>query len=150
MTVNIQNASNVTVVGTHDHKNCKGVYCITTGEVYASVMDAAKANNMTQGAMSAAIAHGSVCRNGNKFCFVSRIIEHLDEIAVNNRARTMKVNAYDEVMARREVIRKAEDKLAKHRAKVEELRQMLNDEMELMADADIELQKLQKQDAALA
>lgn len=142
MTFNIQNASIINVEGHRTHKNCKAVYCITTGEVYASVADAAEKNGVSQSAMSWAVCgHTKSCK-GKRFCYVSKIVEHLDEIAEISRVRTTKVNAYEKVVARQEAVRKAKAKYDKHKAKVDELQAKLDEAKHLMAEAEQELNEL--------
>ena len=139
MTFNIQNASIINVEGHRTHKNCKAVYCITTGEVYASVADAAEQNGVTTTAMSWAVSGKSKSCKGKRFCFVSNIVEHLDEIATNSRSREAKVVAYNEMVEKQEKIRKAQAKVDKHDARIAELQEALNKEMALMTDAQNEL-----------
>lgn len=135
MTITIQKASNLKVNGIRTNGNCKPVFCITTGEVYASSLDAAKAIGVQPSTLSWAISKGGKCQ-GKKFCFISNIMAHLDEIAECNRIRETKVMAYDEINAKREAMRKATENYEKRRAKCEILRQKLEKEMALMADAE--------------
>jgi hypothetical protein len=142
MTINIQKASNVTVIGSNSHKNCKAVYCITTGEMYPSILDAASENDMSYGAMCQAIMRGSKCRNGKKFCLVRDVVAHLDEISEHSRLRANKVAAYDADMARRAAISKAQEKVTKRKANADELRRKLADADALVAEAERELHEL--------
>lgn len=139
MTFNIQNASIINVEGHRTHKNCKAVYCITTGEVYASVTDAAEAIGVTLTAMSWALSGRSKSCKGKRFCYINQIVEHLDEIATNSRSREAKVVAYNEMVEKQEKIRKAQAKVDKHDARISELQEALNKEMALMTDAQNEL-----------
>ena len=108
MTINIQKCSNVTVTGHHTHKNCKPVYCIDTGEIYASALDAAAANGVTHPTMSNALTGKYKTCNGKRFCYLSKMMEHLEEINEANRIRAEKVAAYDADMERRNAIINAE------------------------------------------
>ena len=144
MTFNIQNASIINVEGHRISKHCKAVYCITTGEVYASVLDAAEANGVSQGAMSWALCGKSKSCKGKRFCFVSQIIEHLDEIASVNRAREAKVVAHDRMIAKQNKIREIKAKIDEHDAIITELKAKLNEEMMFIAEAQKELDELQK------
>lgn len=146
MTINIQKCSNVTVNGHHSHKNCKAVYCIDTGEIYASALDAAAANGVTQSPMSSTLTGKTKTCNGKRFCFVSKMMEHLEEITEANRIRAEKVAAYDAEIERRGVIAKAHAELNKHKANVEELRRKLEEATALMTDAENELHKFQYND----
>ena len=118
MTVNIQKCSNITVLGHHSNSNCKIVYNITTGEFYASVLDTSKILGVTQGAVSFSLNpdHKRTCK-GMRLCYLSRIMEYLDEIQEANRTRTErdrtnaeKASAYDAIMTEQEAKRKAKAK----------------------------------------
>lgn len=143
MTFNIQNASIINVEGHRTSKHCKAVYCITTGEVYASVLDAAEANGVTQGAMSWALCGKSKSCKGKRYCFVSQIVEHLDEIASVNRAREAKVVAHDRMIAKQNKIREVKARIDEHDAVIMELNEKLNKEIELRTKANDELYALQ-------
>ena len=142
MTFNIQNASIINVEGNRNHKNCKAVYCITTGEVYASVLDAAEKNGVSQSAMSWAVSgHSKTCR-GKRFCFIHQIVEHLDEIAENNRAREAKVVAHDAMIAKQNEIRKVKNRIAEHHKHIDALEEQISNERAVLADAECELRAL--------
>ena len=125
MTINIQKCSNVNVVGHHNHKNCKPVYCIDTGEIYASALDAAKANGVTLSPMSHALTGKSKTCNGKRFCFVSKMMEYLEEITEANRLRAEKVAAYDAEEKRKNALALAEADVKQWEAKVAELKDKL-------------------------
>ena len=143
MTFNIQNASIINVEGHRSHKNCKAVYCITTGEVFASVADAAEAIGVTKTAMSWALTGRSKSCKGKRFCFIHQIVEHLNEIAEVNRAREAKVIAHDAMVEKQKKIKAVKDRIATHNARIEELQLELKQEMDLMEDAAFELRELE-------
>ena len=126
MTINIQKCSNVTVNGTHKARHCKAVYNITTGEMYASVLDAANALGVSQGSVSAAICDDKnrTCK-GMRLCFVAKMMEHLEEINEANRIRIAKVAAYDADEKRRNALAAAEADVQKWEAKIAELQDEL-------------------------
>ena len=134
MTITIQKASNLKAQGVRTNGNCKPVFCITTGEVYASSIDAAKAIGVHPSTLSWAITKGSKCK-GRKYCFITNVMAHLDEIAECNRIRETKVLAYDAIEERKQALYMASEKLAKHTAQVEKLEKMLEKEKALMAEA---------------
>jgi hypothetical protein len=136
MTINIQKASNVNVDGRHRNNNCKAVYNITTGEIYSSGLDAANALGIDPSCISAVLIGKSKTCKGMRFCFVSKIMEHLDEITEQNRIRIAKVAAYDAMIAEQAAKQKAQENLAKHRAKCDELRAKLDKEMQLLQAAE--------------
>lgn len=145
MTINIQKASNLKVNGVRTNGNCKPVFCITTGEVYASSIDAAKAIGVQPSTLSWAISRGSKCQ-GKKFCFIANVIAHLDEIAECNRIRETKVLAYDAINAKKEAMRKATEDYEKRKASCELLRQKLEKELALMTEAEKQLNALKEEE----
>ncbi len=135
MTINIQKCSNVTVNGHHTHKNCKPVYCIDTGEMFASALDAAAANGVSHPTMSHALTGRYKTCNGKRFCYVSKMMEHLEEITEANRIRCEKVAAYDAIIAEQNAKKQAQENLVKHQANIDALRQKLEKEMQLLQEA---------------
>ena len=142
MTINIQKCSNVTVTGYHKSKNCKPVYCIDTGEIFASATDAAEANGVYASTMSATLTGVTKKCNGKRFCYVSKMMEHLEEITEANRIRAAKVAAYDADAERRNAIAKAEEDLIMWDKKVAELRRQLADAESKLLDANDRFHKL--------
>lgn len=120
-TITINNKTEIKAEGTRTHKGCKPVFCITTGEVFASVLDAAEKAGVTPGTMSYAITHssqGTTCK-GNRYCFISEVMAHLEEISQFINAREEKVAAYDALKAEENAAREAEEKY-QHDLKVAE------------------------------
>ena len=143
MTINIQNCANVNVLGHHSGRNCKAVYNITNGDFYASVLDAAKILEVSPGAVSFALSpnHTRTCK-GMRLCFVSRIMEHLDEIKAANDIRAEK-SAEDEAASTEYAkICKARENCKKHKEAVDELRRKLDEATALMESAEAELKAL--------
>jgi predicted ribosome quality control (RQC) complex YloA/Tae2 family protein len=136
MTIEIKKAAHVSAIGHHINKNSKPVFCITDGAVYASVLDAAEKVNADPGTMSAAINGKIKTCKGKRYCFVADVMNHLDEIAENLKIRNEKVDAYDAMMAEQTAKKEAQEKLAKQKAKCEELRKKLEAEMQLLAEAE--------------
>lgn len=136
MTINIKRAANVNAVGKHLNGNSKPVFCITDGAVYASVTDAAEKNGVSPCNMSAAVTGKVKTCKGKRYCFISDVMEHLDEISENLKIRNAKVASYDAIIAEQTAKREAQANLAKHRAKCEELRAKLEREMALMQEAE--------------
>jgi multidrug resistance efflux pump len=142
MTVNIQNCSNVTVVGKRTSKNCKAVYNITTGEIYASCLDAADAIGATLASVSNALNGKTNKCKGMRLCFVSKMMEHLEEINQSNRDRIAKVAAYDADVAHRNAVAKAQEDVQKREEKVAELRRKLEEAEADLSSAKYDLQEL--------
>lgn len=137
MTINIQNASNVTVIGQHTNRNCKTVYNITTGDFYASVLDTARILEVSPGAVSFALSpnHKRTCQ-GMRLCFVSRILENLDEIKEANDARAKKSAENAHCSAECERFHKAQEDYKKHKQSAENFRRLMEEELRLMGEAE--------------
>ena len=153
MTINIQNASTVNVTGHHSHKNSKAVYCIDTGEIFASTIDAAEANDVSVSAISLVCLGKTKTCNGKRFCYVSKMMENLEEITEATRVRAAKVAAYDAEIERQNAIAKAEEErrktlakaesdVQKYEAKVADLRSKLADVESKLENAKNELNAL--------
>ncbi len=143
MTITTKKTSTITVVGTHTNKNCKPVFCITTGEMYASVSDAAALNGATSASMSCHLSKGTKTCKGKKFCLVSKMTDYAEEIAESVVAKHSKAIAYDAMMAEKERISKANERLARHREACEKLREKMEAEMKALADAEAEVRELE-------
>ncbi len=143
--IHIQNESFIKAQGIHTSKNNKPVYCITTGEFYASVLDAAEKNGVSYAAMSWVCCGKSQKCKGKRFCFVSKITEHLEEIAECARIREAKATAYDEIYAKQEAVRKAKAKYEHYTNRVADLEQQLETERAFMLQARGELRALQRE-----
>jgi hypothetical protein len=143
MTINIQKCSNVTVNGTHFTKNSKPVYNITTGRFYASGLDLAKELGVDPSSVSGVLTGKCKTCKGMRLCFMSEIMEHLEEINEQNRRReeydrinAEKIAAYDAIIAEQAAKKEAQEKLAKQKAKCEELRKKLEAEVQLLAEVE--------------
>lgn len=100
MTITVQNASEIkNVRGELRNTNAKPVFCIDTGEVFASVTDAAIAANANPSTMSWCLTERQKTCKGKRYCYLSKVTEHLDEISECMREREIKVKAYDELVA---------------------------------------------------
>ena len=77
----ISNHSEVTAKGKLNNRKCKPVICIDTGVVYTSVTDAAMAHGTTSAAISGSYTGKSKTAKGKRFCLVSNMAEHYEEIA---------------------------------------------------------------------
>lgn len=145
MTITVLKETNVTAQGTPRNRNCKPVFCITTGEIFTSVGDAAEAIGVDISTMSHFLLGRNKTCKGKRFCYVTNITEHLEEISQQTQSRNEKVLAYDKAMAKKEAFGKATEKLAKHRAKYEKLAKDLEREIDLMHEAEREVDMLKQQ-----
>lgn len=98
----ITGTSEMTAKGNRSNRRCKPVICIDTGVVYTSVSDAAEQNGVDQSAISMVCTGKSKFSKGKRYCFVSDMSEHYEDIA--KHMRTMY-----ETYAKVEQERKAEE-----------------------------------------
>ena len=147
MTIPVQNTSEVNAKGKQRNANAKPVFCIDTGEVYASMLDAAEAVGVNPTAISWVITGKSKTCKGKRYCLISKIAEHIDEIAECVRIRETKVNAYNEIMFRQQAQQRATENYEKHKAACEKLAEKLENEKSLLAKAEAELSNLQLKEA---
>jgi hypothetical protein len=96
--ITLQKTSEMTAVGKSTNGNRKPVFCLTTGEVFASAMDAANSVGVRSSTMSYALSDPSHTCKGKRFCFVADIVQYLDEMAENIR----KAKEYDKLVAQKE------------------------------------------------
>ena len=136
MTINIRKASNIKAVGHHINGNSKPVFCITDGSVYASVTDAAEKVGVNPSVMSSAVSGRIKNCKGKRYCFITDVMTHLDEISTNICIRNEKVAAYDAMVEKHNAAKEAEAKLALHRANCEKLRAKLEKEMQMAQEAE--------------
>lgn len=149
MKITVTNKSEIIAQGQSINGNRKPVFCITTGEIFASVIDTAKAIGSAQSTLSTHLAGITAHCKGMRFCFLSEVTEHLDEIATEFRIRNEKVEAYNKILAEQEAIRKAneererrKEELAKHKANIKKLRAQLEKETASMQEVEAQLNAL--------
>ena len=147
MEITIHNESKVKAEGKQRNACAKPVFCIDTGEVYSSVIDAAKAIGVHSSTMSWALTGRQQTCKGKRYCYVANITEHLDEIAEKMRVRETKVRAYDEILYAQEALQRATENYESRKAKVEKIKQMLEKEIELLEQAELELNNLKLKEA---
>lgn len=91
MTINFNNPVILNdVIGTRTNKNCKQVIDLDNGNVYASVLDAADANEVSVSTMSSCCSGRLRTVKGKHFAYASHASENLDMLA--SRVRTMTAN----------------------------------------------------------
>jgi predicted nucleic acid-binding Zn-ribbon protein len=122
------------------------VYCIDTGEIFASAIDAANANGVCPSPMSTHLVGKTKTCNGKRFCYVSKMMEHLEEITEANRIRAAKVAAYDAETEHRNSIIKAQNNVDRYEVKAAELRRELEETLDLLSKAKLELHRLKNDD----
>lgn len=111
-TLNIHNETNINAKGTHANGTNKPVICIETGEIFASITDAAKHCETTIWSISNVVRGKQKTAAGKRFCYLSKATENLDILT----SQISKLNAdaedarkWREYQAEQEAIRKAEE-----------------------------------------
>ena len=116
----INKEAKVNAQGKVNHKNAKPVFCMNTGIIYASVIDAAECTSSDAGDISRC-CNGKVRHvKGSKYIFVKDIPSHLDELSntiakCNNiiAEREEEERKQIETKKRQETIAKLKDRLAR-------------------------------------
>lgn len=126
-------------------KAAKPVFCISTGEVYASATDAADANGVSVYAISTCCLGKVKTSCGKRWCYIKDIENYLEEIASNMQTRETKIKAYDEIMYKQNVIEETKAKVIRHKANYDKLQQRLTKEYEAYTEAQKELEELTKE-----
>lgn len=144
-TITLTEAATINANGRARTKGAKPVFCISTGEVYASATDAAEANGVSIYAISTCCLGKVKTSNKKRFCYIKDIENYLDEIATNMQTRENKVKAYDKMMYHQQAINDATLKLEKHKENFLKLKQKLEAEEQAILDAEKELAELTKE-----
>lgn len=148
----ISRESTMPAEGVHINGNSKPVFCVTTGQIWPSVTDAAKAIGVAPNNLSTAIHKGSRC-HGHVYKLMANAEESIPlmlariQALAETEAKAAKWEAYE---AEQEAARKAEEKrnadIAKAEAKVarrEEISRRKHAEAdkadELLNEAKVEL-----------
>lgn len=156
MTINIQNCSNVTVLGHRENGNCKAIYNITTGEIYASVSDAAEIIGVTPASVSQCVLGLTNTCKGMRLCYLSKMTEYIEEITENNRVRYAEARAYNEkkrlfdaihkiraiILKRKHNISQYQERIAKYQAKIDALQAEIDNETNLLNEDKTKLDQL--------
>ena len=116
----INKEAKVNAQGKVNHKNAQPVFCMNTGIIYASVIDAAECTSSDAGDISRC-CNGKVRHvKGSKYIFVKDIPSHLDELSntiakCNNiiAEREEEERKQIETKKRQETIAKLKDRLAR-------------------------------------
>ena len=123
-------------------KNAKPVFCISTGEVYASATDAAEANGVSVYAISVCCLGKVRTSCGKRWCYIKDIEKHLEEISINTQERNAEASAYREIMCKKHAVENAKAEYEKHQANYDKLQQKLTAEYEALAEAKAKYEAL--------
>lgn len=141
--ITLHNESTVSAKGKKRTRNAKPVFCIDTGDVYVSSLDAAQHLGVSQSTISWALTGRTKRCKGKRLCLVADIPEYIDEIRAAASERESKVLEYDKIMYKQTELDNAKAEVAKHRAKYDQLSQKLNAEFEALSKAEKRLAELE-------
>lgn len=146
--ITIQHSSEINANGQKRNGNATPVICITTGEIFTSVTDAATHFSVTEANISHILNGRQKTCKGMRFCRIADITEYLNEISANMRERETKVQAYDAIIAEQNAQRAAEEARQKaieeHQAKVAKANEKLVRRREIVARIEEELRRAQE------
>ena len=142
MTISVQGKSEMQARGHRTHGCCKPVICIDTGEVYASLSDCAEREGVALANISQVISGKHKTCNGKRYCLVSKVTEHLDDITASIRAREAKANAYEELERQKYALVNAEENVRKLAASCSAMRAKYEAEIDKLNKAKQEMYAL--------
>ena len=143
--ITLTNEATINASGTKRTKAAKPVFCISTGEVYASATDAAEANGVSVYAISTCCLGKVKTSCGKRWCYIKDIESFLEEIATNMQTREVKIKAYDEMMYHQNAIEAATEEVEKCRARYDKLQQRLAKEFDALTLAQAKLEELTRE-----
>lgn len=140
--ITLTNESIVNANGKKRTKNAKPVFCIDTGAIYASSLDAAEALGVHSSSLCAALTGKTQTCKGMRFCFLSKVPEHFEEITTAMQARETERAEYRKIIGHQQAIKDAEARVKMHKETYLKLQQKLEDEMNAYYKAEEDLKKL--------
>lgn len=102
MNITVHNKSEITAQGVPRNRNAKPVICLDTGEVFTSARDAAESAGAHPSTICWALTERQNTCKGKRYCYLSKVTEHLDELTTNIQAMSEKAKKYDELIARKD------------------------------------------------
>lgn len=121
----INNESTIKADGIHTNGSCKPVICIDTGEVFTSATDAAEKIGVHFSTMSATCLGKIKTCKGKRYCYLANVSENLDALTARIKYLNeleAKAKAWDDLKAKEEAARKAEEERLEAIRKAEEER----------------------------
>lgn len=125
--------------------SAKPVYCITDGTIYASVTDAAIAENVHITAISMACRGKQKTTNGKQFCFIRDLKNHILDIANNTLDLKADAEKYRAIEAERKVKEEHEAKMKKMQLEIKQREEKIERLNAEKAEMLVEYARLAKQ-----
>jgi hypothetical protein len=141
-TITIHNYATVNAEGIHINGNAKSVYNATKDKVYTSSRDASKDLGVSPSTISWAVTGRTKRCKGCLLCLVRDIPERLDDIMAEHRIQAEKAKAYDELIAKQEATRRANENLEKCKERVAKYKEQYEQALDDLIKAEKEVQEI--------
>ena len=125
--------------------SAKPVYCITDGKIYASVTDAAIAENVHVTAVSMTCRGKQKTTNGKQFCFIRDLKNHILDIANNTLDLKADAEKYRAIEAERKAKEEHEAKMKKTQLEIKQIEDTIERLTAEKAEKLVEYVRLTKQ-----
>ena len=125
--------------------SAKPVYCITDGKIYASVTDAAIAENVHVTAVSMTCRGKQKTTNGKQFCFIRDLKNHILDIANNTLGLKADAEKYRAIEAERKAKEEHEAKMKKTQLEIKQIEDTIERLTAEKAEKLVEYVRLTKQ-----
>lgn len=119
------------------------VFCITDLKWFPSAKNAAKAYNVSPGAISWAITGRAKTCKGKRFCTVSDMPYYAEEIAEASRILGEKATNYDNIIAEQERVRKIHETHEIRKAEYIKAFREFEEAQKLLAESEAEIKALE-------
>lgn len=80
-TIIVRSKATMSAEGKRNNRNCKPVFCKTTGQVWTSAVDAGDEEGVSESTISLCCTGKQKGTNGKTFCYVEDMPEHYEDIA---------------------------------------------------------------------
>lgn len=143
--ITLTSETTINANGIQRTKNAKPVFCIDTGEVFASATDAAEAYGVSVYAISTCCLGKARTSCSKRWCYIKDMEKHLEEISISVQERNFKAKAYEDIMYKQTELDNAREEVAKRKANYDKLQQRLNAEFEALTKAQARYEALAKE-----
>lgn len=144
--ITLTSETTINANGIQRTKNAKPVFCIDTGEVFASATDAAEAYGVSVYAISTCCLGKVRTSCSKRWCYIKDMEKHLEEISISVQERNFKAKAYEDIMYKQTELDNVKEEVAKRKANYDKLQQRLNAEFEALTRAQAKLEELTRED----
>lgn len=143
--ITLTSETTINANGIQRTKNAKPVFCIDTGEVFASATDAAEAYGVSVYAISTCCLGKVKTSCSKRWCYIKDMEKHLEEISISVQERNFKAKAYEDIMYKQTELDNVKEEVAKRKANYDKLQQRLNAEFEALTRAQARYDELTRE-----